>query len=216
MVFQGLEECAVVSKLERERSALAAAEKELEERRQKLAELEREEAERELNRLIKKVGQDTAIALLELAVKVKPKVAISALEKLGSVRSGLFVELGGDDHRPASSEFIGHLAGRGVDDLVDQVHRQLAIVSLLDEDVPVPGLDDVDVEEGVVGAPLGFQRSFIKGDDVGVDLAKHRNVVFVAFRCVAHDLASWRSAARPPCHETAPRQCAGHRSEAEA
>jgi len=32
---------------------------------------------------IKKVGQDTAIALLELAVKVKPKVAISALEKLG-------------------------------------------------------------------------------------------------------------------------------------
>ena len=73
----------MVSKLERERSALAAAEKELEERRQKLAELEREEAERELNRLIKKVGQDTAIALLELAVKVKPKVAISALEKLG-------------------------------------------------------------------------------------------------------------------------------------
>ncbi|OYY67444.1 MAG: hypothetical protein B7Y44_11375 [Sphingomonadales bacterium 28-55-16] len=65
------------------RTALAAAEKELEERRQKLAELEREEAERELNRLIKKVGQDTAIALLELAVKVKPKVAISALEKLG-------------------------------------------------------------------------------------------------------------------------------------
>ena len=59
----------MVSKLERERSALAAAEKELEERRQKLAELEREEAERE--------------ALLELAVKVKPKVAISALEKLG-------------------------------------------------------------------------------------------------------------------------------------
>ncbi|MFZ5665812.1 MULTISPECIES: hypothetical protein [unclassified Sphingopyxis] len=83
MVFQGLEECAMVSKLERERSALAAAEKDLEERRQKLAELEREEAERELNRLIKKVGQDTAIALLQLAVKVKPKVAISALEKLG-------------------------------------------------------------------------------------------------------------------------------------
>jgi restriction endonuclease Mrr len=83
MVFQGLEECAMVSKLERERSALAAAEKDLEERRQKLAELEREEAERELNRLIKKVGQDTAIALLELAVKVKPKVAISVLEKLG-------------------------------------------------------------------------------------------------------------------------------------
>ena len=73
----------MVSNLERERSALAAAEKELEERRQKLAELETEEAERELNRLIKKVGQDTAIALLELAVKVKPKVAISALEKLG-------------------------------------------------------------------------------------------------------------------------------------
>jgi restriction endonuclease Mrr len=82
MIFQGLEECAMVSKLERERSALAAAEKVLEERRQKLAELEREEAERELNRLIKKVGHDTAIALLELAVKVKPKVAISTLEKL--------------------------------------------------------------------------------------------------------------------------------------
>ena len=46
----------------------------------------------------------------------------------------VFAELGGDEHRPVSSEFIGHFAGGGVDDLVDQVHRQLAIVSLLDED----------------------------------------------------------------------------------
>ncbi len=72
--------------------------------------------------------------------------------------------MGGDDHRPVSSKLIGHLAGRGVDDLVDQVHRQLAIVSLLDEDVTIPGLDDMDVEECVVGAPLSFERFFIKGD----------------------------------------------------
>ena len=49
----------------------------------KLAELEQEEAEKQLARLVRKVGQDRAIQLLELAVKVKPKAAIDALTKLG-------------------------------------------------------------------------------------------------------------------------------------
>lgn len=73
----------MVSKVERERAALEAAEKELAERKKKLAELEQEEAEKQLARLVRKVGQDRAIQLLELAVKVKPKAAVDALTKLG-------------------------------------------------------------------------------------------------------------------------------------
>ncbi|WP_371420238.1 hypothetical protein [Tardiphaga sp.] len=72
----------MVSKVERERAALEAAEKELAERKKKLAELEQEEAEKQLARLVRKVGQDRAIQLLELAVKVKPKAAVDALAKL--------------------------------------------------------------------------------------------------------------------------------------
>lgn len=72
----------MVSKVERERTALEAAEKELAERKKKLAELEQEEAEKQLARLVRKVGQDRTIQLLELAVKVKPKAAVDALAKL--------------------------------------------------------------------------------------------------------------------------------------
>jgi vacuolar-type H+-ATPase subunit H len=72
----------MVSKVERERLALEAAERDLQERRQKLAELEREEAQRQLDRCLKKVGSDHALELLKLAIKVKPKAAISALRDM--------------------------------------------------------------------------------------------------------------------------------------
>lgn len=72
----------MVSKVERERAALEAAEKELAERKKKLAGLEQQEAEKQLAKLVRIVGQDRAIQILELAVKVKPKTAIDALTKL--------------------------------------------------------------------------------------------------------------------------------------
>lgn len=72
----------MVTKVERERAALEAAEKDLAERKKRLAQMEKEEAEKKLARLTKKVGFDRAITLLELAAKAKPQVAIEALEKL--------------------------------------------------------------------------------------------------------------------------------------
>ena len=72
----------MVSKVERERAALEAAERDLAERKTRLAELEKEEAEKELQKLLKRVGNERARKLMELAVTVKPKVAIEALEKL--------------------------------------------------------------------------------------------------------------------------------------
>jgi vacuolar-type H+-ATPase subunit H len=77
-----MEICQMVSKVERERRALEAAEKDLQERRQKLVELEREEAQRELDRCLKKVGSEHALELLKLAIKVKPKAAVSALRDM--------------------------------------------------------------------------------------------------------------------------------------
>ena len=72
----------MVSKVERERAALEAAEKDLSERKRRLAEMEKEEAEKELAKLVRKVGHQRAVRLLELAVDVKPKNAIEALEKI--------------------------------------------------------------------------------------------------------------------------------------
>lgn len=72
----------MVSKVERERAALEAAEKNLSDRRRRLAEMEKEEAEKELAKLVRKVGHQRAVRLLELAVDVKAKNAIEALEKI--------------------------------------------------------------------------------------------------------------------------------------
>ena len=72
----------MVTKLERERAALEAAEKDLAERKKRLAQMEKEEAEKKLARLTKKVGLDKAITLLDLAARAKPQVAIEALEQL--------------------------------------------------------------------------------------------------------------------------------------
>lgn len=78
----------MVSKVERERAALEAAERHLAERKTRLAELEKEEAEKELQKLLKRVGNERARRLMELAVAVKPKVAIEALEKMLPAGSG--------------------------------------------------------------------------------------------------------------------------------
>ncbi|MBA4044682.1 MAG: hypothetical protein C0471_09725 [Erythrobacter sp.] len=80
--FRGMEIDEMVSKVERERRALEAAEKDLQERREKLVELEREEAQRELDRCLKKVGSEHALELLRLAIKVKPKAAVAALRDM--------------------------------------------------------------------------------------------------------------------------------------
>ena len=74
----------MVSKVARERAALEAAEKDVAERKKKLAQMEREEAEKVLARLVRKVGHERSVRLLELAVGVKPKNAIEALEAMES------------------------------------------------------------------------------------------------------------------------------------
>jgi hypothetical protein len=79
----------MVSKVEREQAAIAAAENDLAERKKRLAALKKEEAEKELAKLTRKVGPERAIKLLELAVKVKPKTAIEMLEKAaGGLQGG--------------------------------------------------------------------------------------------------------------------------------
>ena len=72
----------MVSKVERERAALEAAEQDIAERKKRLAQMEKEEAGKELARLVRKVGHERSVRLLELAVSVKPKSAIEALEKM--------------------------------------------------------------------------------------------------------------------------------------
>lgn len=70
----------MASKIDREREAIQQAEAELEERKKRLQEMEREETERELHKLVRKVGIEQSIALLGMAVSMKPKRAIEVLE----------------------------------------------------------------------------------------------------------------------------------------
>jgi len=73
----------MAGKLDKEREAIAAAERELVERRNRLVEMEREEREKELQRLVKKLTVEAAIAILTRAVELKPKVALEALQAAG-------------------------------------------------------------------------------------------------------------------------------------
>jgi hypothetical protein len=73
----------MAGKLDKEREAIAAAERELVERRNRLVEMEREEREKELQRLVKKLTVESAIAILTRAVELKPKVALEALQAAG-------------------------------------------------------------------------------------------------------------------------------------
>jgi len=73
----------MAGKLDKEREAIAAAERELVERRNRLVEMEREEREKELQRLVKKLTIESAIAILTRAVEVKPKAALEALQAVG-------------------------------------------------------------------------------------------------------------------------------------
>ncbi|KHL24297.1 hypothetical protein PK98_15160 [Croceibacterium mercuriale] len=70
------------SKVEREREALEQAEQELRERRAKLAELEKQESAKAIDKLVKSVGRERAIEILELSLQVKPKVALDKLREL--------------------------------------------------------------------------------------------------------------------------------------
>lgn len=70
----------MASKLDREREAIQQAEAELEERKRRLLEMEREETEKEIQRLVRKVGTHETIGILGLAVAIKPRVAIEVLE----------------------------------------------------------------------------------------------------------------------------------------
>lgn len=69
-----------MSKIERERAALLQAEADLVERRKRLQELEREEEERELEKLLKRLSVDKAIALLKAASELGHKRALEALD----------------------------------------------------------------------------------------------------------------------------------------
>jgi len=70
------------SKVEREREALEQAERELRDRRARLAEMEKQEAAKAIDKLVKSVGRDRAVEILELSAKVKPKVAVEKLREL--------------------------------------------------------------------------------------------------------------------------------------
>jgi hypothetical protein len=70
----------MAGKLDKEREAIAAAERELAERRNRLVEMEREEREKELQRLVKKLTVESAIAILTRAVELKPKAVLEALQ----------------------------------------------------------------------------------------------------------------------------------------
>lgn len=78
----------MAGKLDKERDAIAAAERELVERRNRLVEMEREEREKELQRLVKKLTIESAIAILTRAVDLKPKAALEALQAVGEKAVG--------------------------------------------------------------------------------------------------------------------------------
>lgn len=70
------------SKVEREREALEQAEKDLRERKAKLAEMEKQEAAKAIDKLVKSVGRERAVEILELSLQLKPKVALERLREL--------------------------------------------------------------------------------------------------------------------------------------
>lgn len=78
----------MAGKLDKEREAIAAVERELVERRNRLVEMERQEREKELQRLVKKLTVESAIAILTRAVELKPKAALEALQAVAEKAVG--------------------------------------------------------------------------------------------------------------------------------
>ena len=70
----------MVTKVEREKAALAKAETAVAEKKKLIAKLEAEELEKNLDKVIKKIGPANALAILESAEKVKPETAIKRLQ----------------------------------------------------------------------------------------------------------------------------------------
>ena len=70
----------MVTKVEREKAALAKAEATVAEKKKLIAKLEQEELDKNLDKAIKKLGQENALAILEAAGKMKPETAIKRLQ----------------------------------------------------------------------------------------------------------------------------------------
>ncbi|MEO1489837.1 MAG: hypothetical protein AAFR88_10450 [Pseudomonadota bacterium] len=69
----------MVTKVEREKAALAKAEAAVAEKKKLIAKLEAEELEKNLDKAIKSLGKEDALAILEAAAKLKPETAIKRL-----------------------------------------------------------------------------------------------------------------------------------------
>lgn len=70
----------MVTKVEREKAALAKAEATVAEKKKLIAQLEAEELEKKLDKAIKKVGPANALAILAAASKMKADTAIRKLQ----------------------------------------------------------------------------------------------------------------------------------------
>jgi len=75
----------MLSKLEKEKQAIAAAKAEIAQREKRLAKLEEEERSKRISQLVKSLGQDKAINVLEAASALSPSVLI---ERLNGVSVG--------------------------------------------------------------------------------------------------------------------------------
>jgi len=69
----------MVTKMEREKAALAKAEAAVAEKKKLIAKLEAGELEKNLDKAIRSLGKEDALAILEAAAKVKSETAIKRL-----------------------------------------------------------------------------------------------------------------------------------------
>lgn len=67
-------------KIQKELDAIRKTERELKDRKAKVAELERVDREKRMARLVRKIGTDNAIELLDAATHLGPKLAVDLLK----------------------------------------------------------------------------------------------------------------------------------------
>ena len=77
---QAHEVVSMSAKIEREKDAIRQAEQDLAERRKRLEEMEQEELTRRLDKLVRRVSIEKAIAILDYAVALRPAATIGVLE----------------------------------------------------------------------------------------------------------------------------------------
>jgi hypothetical protein len=68
------------AKIDKEAAAIEAEEKKLADRKRKLAEMKREEQQKTIDRLVKKLKPETAIAILERSAELKGPKALERLK----------------------------------------------------------------------------------------------------------------------------------------